>query len=237
MSALAAAGGAGQLLGFLFGACDFSRLLGISTSNVAVLFLISPAVLLLSLHMSLASYGFTEERGNYSLRLVSEARLDMVTLWKAFSIPSWLKEVAGITFFCWVGWYAMILFASDWVGEGVFNGQSEAPQGSPERDRYDDGVRWSSWGSALQSAVVLGLGLGSCDLHSKEGRVQEIFCHQHCISGSVDVFQYIFPICTVEALFDIDVRGFGASLGLDTVLTLHGDWDCCRKEAGRTDTW
>lgn len=57
--------------------------------------------------------------------------------------------------FCqWLGWFALIVFATSWVGADVYHGEFEAQKGTEERKIYDDGVRLGNLGMGLQAAVT-----------------------------------------------------------------------------------
>ncbi|CAM9730820.1 unnamed protein product [Discosporangium mesarthrocarpum] len=86
--------------------------------------------------------------------------LEMALFW---DVPRWLCPVCTVLFLSWVGWYAVIMFGSDWVGVDVFGGSPNGRDGGggDGGDKmYEDGVSWASLGLAIQAAVVMAMGLG-----------------------------------------------------------------------------
>ncbi|CAM9311467.1 unnamed protein product [Pylaiella littoralis] len=82
-----------------------------------------------------------------------------------YAVPNWLLPVCFLLFFSWVGWFAIIIFGSDWVGMNVFSGDPSAESGDQRRQAYEDGVSWASVGLAAQASsysatVVTVMGCG-----------------------------------------------------------------------------
>jgi MFS family permease len=47
------------------------------------------------------------------------------------------------------------VYMSDWVGEGIYNGDPYAADGTPPKNRYDDGVRAAAMAMTYQAAVTM----------------------------------------------------------------------------------
>ncbi|CAN0348277.1 unnamed protein product [Ectocarpus sp. 12 AP-2014] len=77
-----------------------------------------------------------------------------------YSVPSWLLPVCLLLFFSWVGWFAIFIFGSDWVGVDIFGGDPSAAKGEEGHQAYEDGVSWASVGLAAQAVVITGMGCG-----------------------------------------------------------------------------
>eukprot|EP00903_Cladosiphon_okamuranus_P005670 g5633.t1 len=77
-----------------------------------------------------------------------------------YDVPGWLLPVCLLIFHAWVGWFAIIIFGSDWVGVNVFGGDPSASNDDERRKAYEDGVSWASVGLALQAIVVTAMGCG-----------------------------------------------------------------------------
>ncbi|MEE6492219.1 hypothetical protein FKM82_016519 [Ascaphus truei] len=73
-----------------------------------------------------------------------------VTLWRLF-----LAQL-----FSWMGLMTIILFYTDFVGEGLYQGVPVAEPGTEARLRYDEGVRMGSLGLFLQSVMSMLFSLG-----------------------------------------------------------------------------
>ncbi|XP_076862470.1 solute carrier family 45 member 3 [Brachyhypopomus gauderio] len=59
----------------------------------------------------------------------------------------------------WMGLMTFVLFYTDFVGEGLYNGVPGAQPGSVERLRYEEGVRIASLGLFLQCVTAVGFSL------------------------------------------------------------------------------
>ena len=53
--------------------------------------------------------------------------------------------------FCWSSLVCYSLYFTDFVGQAVFEGNPHAPEGSPDRRLYDEGVRFACWGMSMYS--------------------------------------------------------------------------------------
>jgi len=69
--------------------------------------------------------------------------------------PKLLYHLALIQCLVWVGNTAWNLYSEMWFGNSVFDGDETAPDGSPEKLRYADGVKAFSQGGQLKSALQL----------------------------------------------------------------------------------
>ncbi|KAL0485650.1 hypothetical protein AKO1_011902, partial [Acrasis kona] len=78
----------------------------------------------------------------------------IVNLFKTILImPSSMKRVCLVQFFAWFGWFAFLLYGTDWVGENIYHGN---PSGTrSEIDKFNEGVRWGSFGLAGFATVSL----------------------------------------------------------------------------------
>ncbi|CAM9446239.1 unnamed protein product [Ectocarpus sp. 4 AP-2014] len=71
-----------------------------------------------------------------------------------YFVPSWLLPVCLLLFFSWVGWFAIFIFGSDWVGVDIFGGDPSAAKGEEGHQAYEDGVSWASVGLAAQARSI-----------------------------------------------------------------------------------
>ncbi|CAM9864902.1 unnamed protein product [Scytosiphon promiscuus] len=71
-----------------------------------------------------------------------------------YAVPPWLLPVCLLLFFSWIGWFAIFIFGSDWVGVNVFGGDPSAASGSVKHEAYDGGVSWASVGLAAQASLM-----------------------------------------------------------------------------------
>ncbi|XP_035227173.1 membrane-associated transporter protein-like isoform X2 [Stegodyphus dumicola] len=66
-------------------------------------------------------------------------------------MPSSLKILCLTNLFCWMSLVCYSLYFTDFVGECVYGGDPQAPEGSESHRIYEDGVRFACWGMALYS--------------------------------------------------------------------------------------
>jgi solute carrier family 45, member 1/2/4 len=75
-------------------------------------------------------------------------------LWKVIrNLTPQLKRLYVCTGSSWFGWFAVIIYATTWVGQCVNNGDPHADEDSPEFKRYEEGVRYGSFGYAMFAIV------------------------------------------------------------------------------------
>ncbi|XP_023323806.1 proton-associated sugar transporter A isoform X2 [Eurytemora carolleeae] len=72
-------------------------------------------------------------------------------LWSIIYMPSSLRWLCLTNLFCWSSLVCYSLYFTDFVGQAVFGGDPQAPEGSEERDLYDKGVRFGCWGMSMYS--------------------------------------------------------------------------------------
>ncbi|KAG2389358.1 hypothetical protein C9374_013918 [Naegleria lovaniensis] len=70
-----------------------------------------------------------------------------------YNIPRVMKILCVFQFFSWIGWFAFLVYITDWVGESVFRGNPD-PQ-HPAYQLYETGVRFGSIGLAGFSVVSM----------------------------------------------------------------------------------
>lgn len=66
-------------------------------------------------------------------------------------MPHSLRMVCLTNLFCWMAHVCYSLYFTDFVGEAVYGGDPQAPEGSKERDLYESGVRFGCWGMSMYS--------------------------------------------------------------------------------------
>ena len=72
-------------------------------------------------------------------------------LWSIIYMPSALRWLCLTNLFCWSSLVCYSLYFTDFVGQAVFGGDPRAPEASPGRRTYDEGVRFACWGMSLYS--------------------------------------------------------------------------------------
>jgi len=72
-------------------------------------------------------------------------------LWSIIYMPSALRWLCLTNLFCWSSLVCYSLYFTDFVGQAVFMGNPRKPEGSPERQLYDEGVRFACWGMSMYS--------------------------------------------------------------------------------------
>lgn len=66
-------------------------------------------------------------------------------------MPHSLRMVCLTNLFCWMAHVCYSLYFTDFVGEAVYGGNPQAPDGSKERELYESGVRFGCWGMSMYS--------------------------------------------------------------------------------------
>lgn len=66
-------------------------------------------------------------------------------------MPSSLRILCITNLFCWSAHVCYSLYFTDFVGEAVFMGNPKADEGTPERELYEEGVRFGCWGMSMYS--------------------------------------------------------------------------------------
>uniref|UniRef100_A0A3P9IRU9 Zgc:77158 n=1 Tax=Oryzias latipes TaxID=8090 RepID=A0A3P9IRU9_ORYLA len=68
-------------------------------------------------------------------------------------VPRVMKQLCGAQLCSWMAVMSFMLFYTDFVGEGLYEGVPSASPGSLSRQRYDEGIRMGSLGLFLQCAT------------------------------------------------------------------------------------
>ncbi|KAK2581327.1 hypothetical protein KPH14_008100 [Odynerus spinipes] len=66
-------------------------------------------------------------------------------------MPHSLRMVCLTNLFCWMAHVCYSLYFTDFVGEAVYGGDPQAPDGTKERELYESGVRFGCWGMSMYS--------------------------------------------------------------------------------------
>ncbi|KAL7637240.1 UNVERIFIED_CONTAM: hypothetical protein RMT77_011952 [Armadillidium vulgare] len=66
-------------------------------------------------------------------------------------MPKSLRILCLTNLFCWMSLVSYSLYFTDFVGEAVFGGDPMAPDGSIQKEVYEEGVRFGCWGMAIYS--------------------------------------------------------------------------------------
>ncbi|XP_047363721.1 proton-associated sugar transporter A [Vespa velutina] len=66
-------------------------------------------------------------------------------------MPHSLRMVCLTNLFCWMAHVCYSLYFTDFVGEAVYGGNPQAPDGTKERELYERGVRFGCWGMSMYS--------------------------------------------------------------------------------------
>ncbi|XP_023131435.1 solute carrier family 45 member 3 [Amphiprion ocellaris] len=68
-------------------------------------------------------------------------------------VPRVMRQLCVAQLCSWMAVMSFMLFYTDFVGEGLYEGVPSAPPGSLSRERYDEGIRMGSLGLFLQCAT------------------------------------------------------------------------------------
>lgn len=66
-------------------------------------------------------------------------------------LPRSVRMVCLTNLFCWSAHVCYSLYFTDFVGEAVFGGEPQAPDGSESKELYEAGVRFGCWGMSMYS--------------------------------------------------------------------------------------
>uniref|UniRef100_A0A182QK74 Major facilitator superfamily (MFS) profile domain-containing protein n=1 Tax=Anopheles farauti TaxID=69004 RepID=A0A182QK74_9DIPT len=177
LSTMMLIGGLGGMLGYLFGAIDWSALpIGqYFESNEAAVFTANWIVLLIGLVSTLTSFAeipLPVQERDEMLRPVTHRMLqnelkrirgdehsaqDAPTETVGFrqfvrntvQMPRSMKILCLTQFLSHMGYLPYCLYFTDFVGAEVFDGDVQAPEHSPPFVRYEEGLRFACWGMAL----------------------------------------------------------------------------------------
>lgn len=142
--------GTGSLVGYFTGHLSLVKYFPFMGTDVRALFTISMIVLAICISITV----FTTKEPPF----ISEGPMEnpFKKIYHGLThMPSVVARVCIIQFFCWIGWFTYIVYMSDWVGEGIYNGDPYAVDGTPAKNRYDDGVRAAALAMTYQAAVTM----------------------------------------------------------------------------------
>ena len=160
-AALAAAIGAGQLVGFGVGAAPLS--LGWLCVGVAVAVVVGALVTASAAarYEADAATALSPSSPPPPPPTINLDSLEALRRWLAkFQVPPWMRALAGATFLSWLGWYAHIVFTTQWIASDVCGGNARAAAGTPEGEAYARGVRLASGALAAFAAATASSGAG-----------------------------------------------------------------------------
>lgn len=91
------------------------------------------------------NYGFEENT-------VADAKISLTEyLLSILYMPYSVRMVCLTNLFCWMAHVCYSLYFTDFVGEAVYGGNPQAPDGTKERELYESGVRFGCWGMSMYS--------------------------------------------------------------------------------------
>jgi solute carrier family 45 protein 1/2/4 len=145
--------GLGNLVGYFVGHLDLNKLLPFMGNSgldpYRALFTISMVVLTLCICLTV----FTTHEIPYVSDQPMENPFKKIYL-GLIKMPSCVARVCVVQFFCWVGWFAYIVYISDWVGEAIYKGDPHSDD--PEKvKRFEEGVREASLMMTINAAVTM----------------------------------------------------------------------------------
>eukprot|EP01114_Cavostelium_apophysatum_P015020 TRINITY_DN4012_c1_g1_i1.p2 TRINITY_DN4012_c1_g1~~TRINITY_DN4012_c1_g1_i1.p2 ORF type:complete len:252 (-),score=58.83 TRINITY_DN4012_c1_g1_i1:44-799(-) len=70
-------------------------------------------------------------------------------------MPRPVVRLAITTFFTWVGWFTFFLYITTWMAVNIYGGDPVAPDDSPQKNLFDQGVRNGAFALILNSAVSM----------------------------------------------------------------------------------
>ncbi|KAM4734558.1 LOW QUALITY PROTEIN: solute carrier family 45 member 3-like [Anableps anableps] len=89
--------------------------------------------------------------------------------WSYCRVPRVMRQLCVAQLCSWMAVMSFMLFYTDFVGEGLYDGVPSASPGSMSRQRYDEGIRMGSLGLFLQCATSTIFSLGMSRLVRRFG--------------------------------------------------------------------
>lgn len=173
-SFFALATGVGNGIGSLLGFLELSKIFPIFHSDLHALYAIAALILVMTMSITVVfvkevplvaadrqpyeslSSQFSAETAEPRPSALDDEPPQQMSYYEAARFaphPFWSLFI--VQFCQWLAWFALIVFATSWVGAEVYHGKFDSPEGSNERDVYDEGVRFGNLGMGLQAAVTL----------------------------------------------------------------------------------
>mmetsp|Transcript_25485 Transcript_25485/g.58780 ORF Transcript_25485/g.58780 Transcript_25485/m.58780 type:complete len:399 (-) Transcript_25485:112-1308(-) len=131
-------------------------------------------------------------------------------------LPPLVKRVFMVQGFAWFGWFCFLTYATTWFGMQVYHGNPHAPEGSPDRELFNAGVRLAN--GAL-CAYALTAALTSLAL--------PFLCHKLGVWVVYGLGQLIMAVCLMSTqVVHSPVLGFLVItlLGLSMSVTMVVPW-------------
>lgn len=161
----ALATGIGNGTGSLLGSIRLSKLFPFFPGDLHALYAIAALILVITMGVTCVSTQETPlvipDRHSYesvesqAFEEYSEPPRQMSYYEAALNAPKPFWSLFIVQFFQWLGWFALIVFATSWVGAEVYNGSFSSPEGTEPRELYDAGVRLGNLGMGLQAIVTV----------------------------------------------------------------------------------
>eukprot|EP00026_Physarum_polycephalum_P006135 Phypoly_transcript_06176.p1 GENE.Phypoly_transcript_06176~~Phypoly_transcript_06176.p1 ORF type:complete len:534 (+),score=38.24 Phypoly_transcript_06176:118-1719(+) len=144
--------GTGNLLGYFIGSLNLLKVVPFMGTQYQALFTTSMIVLAVCVAVTLISTRERCEPPTTKRKIENPFK----TIFKGIThMPPAVSRVCAVQFFSWISWFTFILFITTWVGEDVFGGDPNAPEGTPTRTKFDDGVQHGARALSYQSAVTM----------------------------------------------------------------------------------
>lgn len=166
--------GIGNGVGSLLGAVRLSRVFPFFPSDLHALYAVAALILIITMGVtviftkeeplvipdrhtygSLDSHPSLESADSEATQSETEPPRQMTYYEAARNAPHPFWSLFTVQFCQWLAWFALVVYATSWVGAEVYRGQFDAPKGSDDRELYDAGVRMGNLGMGLQAAMTI----------------------------------------------------------------------------------
>ena len=145
----------GNIIGFGLGGCDYTQLGFVS--NVQALYLIGSVVLFFTILVTMiTSKEVPLKKGEIHVTkqtcFEKTGLTHLVKLLK--TLPNFPKEIRLVWFtqnIAFFAWYFIMLYGTVWMAVSIYGGDPDAPDGSVDKDNYDEGVRIGNLALMMQA--------------------------------------------------------------------------------------
>jgi len=144
-------------MGYLIGSQDLMQLLWMRTvfkTNIRALFTFSAITIIIT--NSITVVNTKEMQFEEQTDSAIEKKNPFVKIYQGIrTMPKQMLLVCMVQFLVWIGWFTFFLYGTTWVGENVFGGNPDAPDGTPDNQLFDEGVRWGALGLTFEAGITL----------------------------------------------------------------------------------
>eukprot|EP00761_Pharyngomonas_kirbyi_P013144 gb/GECH01013171.1/.p1 GENE.gb/GECH01013171.1/~~gb/GECH01013171.1/.p1 ORF type:complete len:548 (+),score=115.84 gb/GECH01013171.1/:1-1644(+) len=149
--------GLGNVTGYMAGFISWQKYLPIDTvacgdgcTNLRIAFSISIAFLIITTAITVFA---AKEHPHKPDPASSDGNMFMSLVKAVFKMPTVMIRICTVQFFSWLGWFAFLIYITDWVGKDVYHGNPDLH--SSQHKEYLHGVQFGNFGLAAYALVSM----------------------------------------------------------------------------------